>query len=118
MAIYINLDKASVSQVMVNGNVQKVEYENLPMVCFSCGHYGHIKEICPKIVHEQNQAGAVNNYNEGSRNSSLLLQTKEIPKNPSSYGHWMIFEKKGRRGTRVPQKVAEIKDHNLEGTRF
>lgn len=50
MAVFINLEKPLVSQIMVNGVVQRVEYENLPMVCFSWGHYGHIKEICPKIV--------------------------------------------------------------------
>ncbi|KAK8623544.1 hypothetical protein V6N13_118427 [Hibiscus sabdariffa] len=30
--------------------VKIVEYESLPTVCFHCGHYGHLKDICPKLL--------------------------------------------------------------------
>ncbi|KAH1082556.1 hypothetical protein J1N35_022317 [Gossypium stocksii] len=36
MAVYVNLDKLLVSQVLINGKIQKVEYKFLPMVCFHC----------------------------------------------------------------------------------
>ncbi|KAK8361679.1 hypothetical protein V6Z12_A03G054100 [Gossypium hirsutum] len=46
LAVFINLDMPLVSQVLVDGAVQRVEYEALPMVCFNCGKYGHVKDLC------------------------------------------------------------------------
>ncbi|CAL1402241.1 unnamed protein product [Linum trigynum] len=28
---------------------EKVEYENLPEVCFNCGKIGHARNACPKL---------------------------------------------------------------------
>lgn len=47
MVVYVNLDEPLISQVLVTGKVQRVEYEFLPIVCFHFGRYGHIKEMCP-----------------------------------------------------------------------
>lgn len=44
LAVYVNLDAPLISQVFINGKKQRVEYEFLPMVCFTCGKYGHVKE--------------------------------------------------------------------------
>ncbi|KAA3465259.1 GroES-like zinc-binding alcohol dehydrogenase family protein [Gossypium australe] len=49
MAVYINLDKPLIAQVLVNGMHQKVEYEALPTICFTCKKYGHTKEICASL---------------------------------------------------------------------
>ncbi|MBA0843865.1 hypothetical protein Goarm_001016 [Gossypium armourianum] len=48
MAIYVKLDKALISQVLINEVIQRVKYEYLPTVCFLCGYYGHVKELCTK----------------------------------------------------------------------
>lgn len=53
MTVYVNLEKVIISQVLINDTLQRIEYEYLPSVCFSCGHYGHVKEICPKILSGQ-----------------------------------------------------------------
>ncbi|PPD93402.1 hypothetical protein GOBAR_DD09648 [Gossypium barbadense] len=45
MVIYVKLDKPLVLQVLVNGVLQKVEYEALPTICFSYRKYGYTKEI-------------------------------------------------------------------------
>ncbi|KAK5792913.1 hypothetical protein PVK06_034044 [Gossypium arboreum] len=47
MAVYINLERHLVSQILINGRSQRVEYESLPTVCFHCGRYGHVKDNCP-----------------------------------------------------------------------
>ncbi|MBA0561270.1 hypothetical protein Golob_018115 [Gossypium lobatum] len=47
MVIYVNLDKPLVLQVLVNGVLQKVEYEALPTICFSYRKYCHTKEVYP-----------------------------------------------------------------------
>ncbi|MBA0699332.1 hypothetical protein Goari_000980, partial [Gossypium aridum] len=40
--------------VIVDGAVQRVEYEALLTVCFACGKYGHVKEMCPSVVTDKN----------------------------------------------------------------
>nr|KJB44965.1 hypothetical protein B456_007G282400 [Gossypium raimondii] len=44
ITIYINLEKPLISQVLINGKLQRIEYECLSVVCFSCGRYGHSKK--------------------------------------------------------------------------
>ncbi|KAH1055801.1 hypothetical protein J1N35_033866 [Gossypium stocksii] len=39
-----------ISKILVKGAVQKVEYEALPTVYFSCGKYDHVKEVCSSMV--------------------------------------------------------------------
>lgn len=45
MAIYVNLDKPLIPQILVNRTVQRVEYEALPLICFGCGRNGHMKVL-------------------------------------------------------------------------
>ncbi|KAH1083520.1 hypothetical protein J1N35_023281 [Gossypium stocksii] len=41
--------------VMVDRAVLRVEYEALSTICFSCGRYGHVKEMCTFGVVDRNQ---------------------------------------------------------------
>ncbi|MBA0687068.1 hypothetical protein Goari_014631 [Gossypium aridum] len=52
MAVCVNLDKPLVSQVLINGKIQKIKYKFLPMVCFHYVRYRHVKEVCPFKVLE------------------------------------------------------------------
>ncbi|KAK8589239.1 hypothetical protein V6N12_023642 [Hibiscus sabdariffa] len=47
MAISIDLRKPLVLKLLINGRLQVVEYESLPTICFECGKYGHMRDICP-----------------------------------------------------------------------
>ncbi|MFQ6645551.1 hypothetical protein Gotur_019921 [Gossypium turneri] len=49
MVLFINLDKPLVSQTLINGVFQLIEYESLSAVCFSCGRYDYGKELCPNV---------------------------------------------------------------------
>ncbi|MBA0794675.1 hypothetical protein Gohar_018983 [Gossypium harknessii] len=49
MAFYVNLDEPLVFQVLINENIQRVEFESLLVVCFCCRRYGHVRVVCPKI---------------------------------------------------------------------
>lgn len=40
LAIRISLAKPLVFQIELNGRVQKIEYEGLPVIYFKCGRYG------------------------------------------------------------------------------
>ena len=47
LAVELDLQKPLVSQFNLEGRIQRVEYENLPMICFGCGKFGHYKDTCP-----------------------------------------------------------------------
>ncbi|KAK9019640.1 hypothetical protein V6N11_054155 [Hibiscus sabdariffa] len=47
MAISLDLQKPLISKLLVNSRIQIVEHESLPTICFVCGKYGHVKDICP-----------------------------------------------------------------------
>lgn len=82
LAVYVNLDRPLVGQILINGKLQRVEYEFLPIVSFHCGKYWHLKEVCPsKIV--------VHNFGKSQSSFETLLEvdnvtisdSKEIGKN-------------------------------------
>ncbi|MBA0753392.1 hypothetical protein Gogos_022208 [Gossypium gossypioides] len=68
IAVYVNLDKPLVSQILINGKVQRAKYEFLPTVCFHCGRYGHVKDAYPFRVSEPNSE-------KNSPPSKMLLKT-------------------------------------------
>ncbi|MBA0785572.1 hypothetical protein Gotri_025443, partial [Gossypium trilobum] len=45
MAIKINLHSSLISKIKIADQIQCVEYEGVPNVCFDCGRYGHVKEV-------------------------------------------------------------------------
>nr|KJB28290.1 hypothetical protein B456_005G063800 [Gossypium raimondii] len=77
---------------MVNGALEKVQYESLPMICFKCGKYGHTKEICS--LSEQRLTV------EKERGESALNQAASGGDSAIN-GPWMVDERKIRRNSRV-----------------
>ncbi|KAA3481741.1 GroES-like zinc-binding alcohol dehydrogenase family protein [Gossypium australe] len=55
MVVYINLGKPLVSKVWINGEIQRVVYEPLLTICFTCGRYGHGKELFSWTMGNQSQ---------------------------------------------------------------
>ncbi|CAI0465448.1 unnamed protein product [Linum tenue] len=49
MAVEVDLSKPLVPRIRLDGKWQKVEFENLPVVCFECGKIGHTKLNCPAL---------------------------------------------------------------------
>ncbi|KAE8725664.1 hypothetical protein F3Y22_tig00008262pilonHSYRG00025 [Hibiscus syriacus] len=50
LAVVINLDKPLVYGILIDDHRQTVEYEGMPTICFGCGKYGHVKELCKEEV--------------------------------------------------------------------
>ncbi|KAL4302835.1 hypothetical protein GQ457_10G004410 [Hibiscus cannabinus] len=46
------MNKPHLPCIGIDGFVQKLEYEGLNNICFGCGIYGHVKEICKNTVME------------------------------------------------------------------
>ena len=46
VAVTISLDKPLVSQFILDGKIQKMEYEGLLVICFKCGRYGYNSNTC------------------------------------------------------------------------
>ncbi|KAK5843396.1 hypothetical protein PVK06_005852 [Gossypium arboreum] len=63
LAGYINLDRPLISQIYVDRVTQRVEYEALPIVCFVCGKYGHVKDLCTSAMANQKFANLANSAN-------------------------------------------------------
>ncbi|KAK5820535.1 hypothetical protein PVK06_025582 [Gossypium arboreum] len=85
------------SVVMVDGTVQQVEYEALPIVCFSCGKYGHVKELCPTVMVDQTRGQSVNVVVEAQ---GCISGRPDSDKRPE-FRPWMLVERKMRGGQRV-----------------
>ncbi|XP_015387989.1 uncharacterized protein LOC107177927 [Citrus sinensis] len=54
IAIRVSLTKPLVSRFNLDGRIQKVEYEGLPIICYHCGKYGHNSTAC---LHKQTSNG-------------------------------------------------------------
>ncbi|KAA3460126.1 reverse transcriptase [Gossypium australe] len=109
MAVYINLDKPLTGQVLVNGMKQKVEYEALPTICFSCGKYGHTKELCQL---------AQTALSPGKAQSTVILTETEGNGETENFGPWMVVERKSRnlRNKNIPK--SDNKGKGIAGNRF
>ncbi|MBA0596952.1 hypothetical protein Gorai_013755 [Gossypium raimondii] len=92
MTMYVNLEKVLISQVLVNGVLQWVEYEYLPTVCFSYRHYGHVKVLCPNEVKrlEDSEARGANGKEEHRTNLALNLVESTI--DTSNYGPFQALK--------------------------
>ncbi|KAL4319697.1 hypothetical protein GQ457_18G010960 [Hibiscus cannabinus] len=87
MAVKINLRQPLVSKIIVNGRTQIVEYESLPIVCFSCGTYGHANHNCPQ-----------DKPVESAMDFDLPQPINPPNQQPvESYGPWMLVARRRRR---------------------
>ncbi|MBA0796283.1 hypothetical protein Gohar_007062 [Gossypium harknessii] len=79
-------EKPLMSNVGINCRLQRVEYEGLLNICFKCGLYGHIADLCsedktttPKVESDC--------YRPVMDKSSLERKVEEAP-----FGSWMVVE--------------------------
>ncbi|XP_052877335.1 uncharacterized protein LOC108472367 [Gossypium arboreum] len=110
LAAYINLDKPLVAQILVNGRIQKVEYEALSTIYFSCGKYGPTAEFCIVMQSEPRPEEQMMNVDQVA---------SEKREDTTVYGPWMVAKRKSRRNSRnnVPIRT-ENKEKGNSGSRF
>ena len=61
MAIKVNLNKPLVSKFKIDDCIQTMEYEDLPIICYACGHFGHVIENY-NFSHEEQECIEGNNH--------------------------------------------------------
>ncbi|PPS07823.1 hypothetical protein GOBAR_AA12840 [Gossypium barbadense] len=93
MAVFINLDKSLVSQIQVNGDIQRVEYESLPTICFTCGKYGHVREMCSLSKETSGKKGDKLVADDNSSRDNNKLGKESDP----AFGPWLVVERRSHR---------------------
>ncbi|KAL4360801.1 hypothetical protein GQ457_04G012650 [Hibiscus cannabinus] len=89
LAIVVDLQKPLVSGIIIDGQRQDIEYEGLPEICFKCGKYGHLKDVCGVTP-----VAGPNDVRVGTSRDSNEL-----------YGPWMQVADRRRR---VRQQVKDV----------
>lgn len=59
IAVQVSLDKPLCSQFLLDGKLQKIEYENLSTICFQCGRYSHKSDVCSEQNVNNSQGGTI-----------------------------------------------------------
>lgn len=99
MVVFVNLDKSLISQILINGILQHIEYESLSVVCFTCDRYNHGNELCPTakmvVVEEGEQSAGVR---IGESDAAIGSTNREV--DSVNYGPWVLVEKKSRKISR------------------
>lgn len=102
IAVELDLQQPLVSQFNLEGRIQKVEYENLPTICFGCGKFGHYRDTCP------DSAGSPHMVKDDQLPSTETVKhdsvvSEDVDCQKSKFGSWMVVARQQR-----PRKATEI----------
>ncbi|KAL4384528.1 hypothetical protein GQ457_15G012170 [Hibiscus cannabinus] len=91
LALLVDLNKPLLSCIRIDGILQKLEYESLQNICYTCGIYGHLKEFC--VAHKNKLAeDVVVEHVEANRDKEEITAD-------NLFGPWMVVERRRRRST-------------------
>ncbi|CAL1376491.1 unnamed protein product [Linum trigynum] len=101
LAVEVDLSKHLIPRIWLDDEWQKVEYENLPEVCFDCGKIGHSSSSCPQnsLIVPLGQVPPVN--------TSPTLPSSADDPNPG-FGPWMLVTKRSRRNPREAPRKGKV----------
>ncbi|KAL4351355.1 hypothetical protein GQ457_06G013440 [Hibiscus cannabinus] len=112
LAIMVDLNKPLRSCIGIDNFVQKIEYESLQHICYSCGKYGHVEDIYATVSSSQ----------EAPRSDVAALAPNRSAdvSNNSLYGPWMIANTRRRRASKVanPETSTAAAQNQFWGSRF
>ncbi|KAH9727053.1 DUF4283 domain-containing protein [Citrus sinensis] len=97
IAVRISLTKPQVSQVELNGRVQKIEYEGLPVICFKCGIYGHNSGDCSENINDGQFGGEETSGKDSQRGDVHVAQEdgRSADTHFEPFGPWMVASRRG-----------------------
>lgn len=113
MVVYVNIDKPLISRIRINSEIQRVEYESLPTICYTCSCYGHVKDLCPF------KDGWPTQGEEKELMETTLTTDAEKSVDSSSFHLWMQVERKIRRNRRAQRdQRTKNQGQGIIGSRF
>lgn len=85
LAMFINVEKPLVLKILIDGKVQRVEYEGLPLVYFGCWRFGHAWEFCHHTNQQDGQEGKkhTEKVKEGMRSGEII--------GDEPFGPWILL---------------------------
>ena len=104
LAVELDLPKPLVSQFNLEGRIQKVEYENLPMICFGCGKFGYFKYACFDSA-DINDMAKDNPAPPTETEGQAVVVAEASDCREPKFGSWMMVARQPR-----PRKVL-VKDN-------
>ncbi|KAH9722319.1 reverse transcriptase domain-containing protein [Citrus sinensis] len=119
LAVSVSLDKPLVSQFELDGRIQKVEYEDLPVICFSCGRYDHNSNNCKISATERKSDNVVQPPSgvQSQKDPASSEANRDDDTMVEPFGPWMIVTRKGRKPNNgqnhEPNGVSESRFHIL-----
>lgn len=99
ISLELNLDKMLIPRVSIRNRTYKIEYEGLNLIWFTCGRYGHHKDICPTInptLENQTMEKENNNRPFNSHQSPADTIRNQQNSQEDVYGNWMIVKRNNR----------------------
>lgn len=94
IAVEVALDKPLCSQFLLDGKIQQVKYESLPIICFECGTYGQLNSSCPEKI--TNEVTENDKYNSLDRMEEVEATVQSAN---HKFGPWMVVAEKGNHRT-------------------
>ncbi|KAK5819720.1 hypothetical protein PVK06_024743 [Gossypium arboreum] len=105
MAIILDLNKPLISKIKVDLRIQRVEYKSLPNVCFSCGWYGHLKDMYNVGSGQEGQNDEGVKPFEDRRES--YFENKDVEN--KNFGPWMLVDHQSKRNGQKQREMARNK---------
>ena len=115
IVVQLDLEKPLVSQFNFEGRVQKVEYENLHLICFCRGKFDHYQDACPDSGVTHVEAELPTSCPDAANRDMVVGEGSN--RNESKFGLWMVVTRKPRPrifSKRVSLKVSVQDQHGLK----
>ncbi|CAN1797716.1 hypothetical protein LINPERHAP1_LOCUS21394 [Linum perenne] len=111
IAIEIDLNEPLLSNVLLDGVIQNVEYENMPALCFGYGRIRHEAKGYPHLLDGAPTIAAVD--------TTAIGPTTEVPSTGTAstsdgYNPWMLVSRKQRRSSKESTPALVRKDRRVE----
>ncbi|KAJ4846737.1 hypothetical protein Tsubulata_010219 [Turnera subulata] len=119
VAIELDLSKPLQSKVCVAGKWYFVSYENLPDICFECGHVGHNLSTCPSRslaapLPLPSSAGPISHgasaVGEGITSNGTQQLGSALAPSGRVFGPWMVVQRRQRRPPKQPGETGPRKE--------
>ncbi|KAK9204200.1 hypothetical protein WN943_014458 [Citrus x changshan-huyou] len=115
MTSYYYLHKDTRINFELDGNVQKAEYEGLPVIYFKCGRYGHNSSNCKEVGTSTNfgNVGQAQQAMPGNEAPAQQDVGRKDDDNVVPFGPWMIATRRGRKPNSGKENISDL-NHNRE----